>query len=743
MKTKRIISFLFLIMIILIPFNVEAKDYKIMLTFLSDGGTVASGNVEINGGVVFVKNTTKTEIVYNSSQTIKHINSLDGNTTFTLKNGNNSQTKTKEWYSTNYSTSKKVYFDNSKSYTVKEIAKMLDIDTSKITKTQEITLTANYKKVVPVESIAITTKKIIIGEDKESTLSIEIQPKKATNKNVTWKSSNEKIVTVTSKGRIKGIKAGKAIITVTTEDGKKTSNCKVEVKKTTSQAKPNKNVKSPRVTIKYYTNGGTLGKKHGKEISVSDGKILKDKKDEYQTILYNAKEDLANYDNEEAMNIVKKGYRAIEDKEWNTKKNGKGKSYSQSKEYKGTDFCNDTTKDCTVKLYLNWEKSPVQDIKINPEDNISVKVGETTNISVNVVGQSKLKWTISKPEIAKVTTSGKITGLNEGKTKITVTAKEDKNVSKSITVNVKKNSSEDIDEARTGYVYFLDTRHGDVAEDNESLESKSDIILINSNGKYGLIDTGFKTDCKDNPSIGVDGIVKRLKKLGVDKLDFLKITHAHVDHTACYKEVFDNFKIKTLYIKKDGMTQGVHQEKYKAIVSKAENSGTEVCDVKKSSCQQFYLGYISFKLYNTKYHDPRKYVKGTSEKKQKSRRKFENLNSIATVANINGRRVYFAGDLGNNANENIEEKTAEKVGDIDIYKTAHHGLSALNNSKKTIKILKPEYSITTFKSNDKTDITTDRMNNLSKGFNKKNAYFTANGLVKLTIDSKGNINFQQ
>ena len=46
MKIKKIISTL-IIMIILIPFRVEAKEYKITLSFFSNGGTVSSGNVEI------------------------------------------------------------------------------------------------------------------------------------------------------------------------------------------------------------------------------------------------------------------------------------------------------------------------------------------------------------------------------------------------------------------------------------------------------------------------------------------------------------------------------------------------------------------------------------------------------------------------------------------------------------------------------------------------------------------------
>ena len=95
MKIKKYITYLLLSVVLLIPFRVEAKDYKIMLSYFSNGGTVASGNVEVLSGVVFVKNDVKADITYSSNQTINHINSLDGTNTFTLKKGNDTQTKNK------------------------------------------------------------------------------------------------------------------------------------------------------------------------------------------------------------------------------------------------------------------------------------------------------------------------------------------------------------------------------------------------------------------------------------------------------------------------------------------------------------------------------------------------------------------------------------------------------------------------------------------------------------------------
>ena len=47
---------------------------------------------------------------------------------------------------------------------------------------------------------------------------------------MTWKSSDAAVVTVDANGKVTGVKAGEATITVTTEDGGKTASCRVTVK---------------------------------------------------------------------------------------------------------------------------------------------------------------------------------------------------------------------------------------------------------------------------------------------------------------------------------------------------------------------------------------------------------------------------------------------------------------------------------------------------------------------------------
>jgi uncharacterized protein YjdB len=69
----------------------------------------------------------------------------------------------------------------------------------------------------------------IIQKGKTKTLTATVYPSKLEDKNVTWTSSNTKIATVTSKGKVKGVKAGTATITCTSNATGLKTTCKVTV----------------------------------------------------------------------------------------------------------------------------------------------------------------------------------------------------------------------------------------------------------------------------------------------------------------------------------------------------------------------------------------------------------------------------------------------------------------------------------------------------------------------------------
>ena len=82
----------------------------------------------------------------------------------------------------------------------------------------------------PVSAVKLNKAALTILKGKTAKLTSTVSPTNASNKKVTWKSSNTKIATVTSTGIVKGIKKGTVTITATTVDGKKTAKCKVTIK---------------------------------------------------------------------------------------------------------------------------------------------------------------------------------------------------------------------------------------------------------------------------------------------------------------------------------------------------------------------------------------------------------------------------------------------------------------------------------------------------------------------------------
>ena len=98
------------------------------------------------------------------------------------------------------------------------------------TVTQSKKATCKVTVTQPVTSVKLSKSTLTISKGKTSKLIATINPSNASNKKVTWKSSNKAIATVTSSGVIKGIKKGTVYIYVYSVDGSKSARCKVTIK---------------------------------------------------------------------------------------------------------------------------------------------------------------------------------------------------------------------------------------------------------------------------------------------------------------------------------------------------------------------------------------------------------------------------------------------------------------------------------------------------------------------------------
>ena len=95
-----------------------------------------------------------------------------------------------------------------------------------VSATCNVTVTA----ATPVESVTLDQTTLNIEATKSATLVATVLPANATNKNVTWTTSDATVATVKD-GVVTGVAAGTADITATTEDGAKIAVCHVVVSK--------------------------------------------------------------------------------------------------------------------------------------------------------------------------------------------------------------------------------------------------------------------------------------------------------------------------------------------------------------------------------------------------------------------------------------------------------------------------------------------------------------------------------
>ena len=99
---------------------------------------------------------------------------------------------------------------------------------------KQFSLTINPKPTVSVTGVSLNKNTLELYTGKNETLIATVEPSDATNKNVTWSSSNDTVATVDNSGNVKAVGAGTATITATAADGSgKFATCKVTVTQST------------------------------------------------------------------------------------------------------------------------------------------------------------------------------------------------------------------------------------------------------------------------------------------------------------------------------------------------------------------------------------------------------------------------------------------------------------------------------------------------------------------------------
>lgn len=230
----------------------------------------------------------------------------------------------------------------------------------------------------------------------------------------------------------------------------------------------------------------------------------------------------------------------------------------------------------------------------------------------------------------------------------------------------------------------------------------SDIILLESENHFAMIDTGYQHQ--------LEQIKDYFKKLQIKELDFIIITHFHKDHYGSLEYLLDDYKIKTVYIKPysgldaftslgkiaDDNYRHQEMEQYQHTITKIKEKSNLIeitPDIKSVSFCQFQIEFLNTQatIKNVFHDENSPYFHQYVVK--------ENLNSCALLLTIHQQKIYLAGDLTDYEKDDerfsmANQKTASQIGKVAIYKSAHHGLDNCNHTN-TLEILKPDITITT------------------------------------------------
>lgn len=237
-------------------------------------------------------------------------------------------------------------------------------------KADKITATCEVTVIAPVETITLSPETCEIARGEEITLTATVGPEDATDKSVSWSTSNKNVATVDSNGTVRGVGKGQARITV--RSGNVSAQCTVTV------TLPVEGISLDKTSLVIGRGNTATLKATVTPADASDKSIVWSSSDA----------SVASVSDKGVVTAIKKGKAVI------------------------TANASGHTASCNVEVNV-----PVAEITLS-ESSLKLKRGETSTLVATVnpadADDPTVVWSTSNSSVAKVDANGKITAVSTG-----------------------------------------------------------------------------------------------------------------------------------------------------------------------------------------------------------------------------------------------------------------------------------------------------------------------------------------
>ena len=262
---------------------------------------------------------------------------------------------------------------------------------------------------ISVTSVTVTPSSgtlTTVGETLQ--LTAGVLPENASNRNVSWVSSNTSVATVDQTGKVTAVANGTAVITVTTQDGNKTAIANITV-----------SIPISVTSVTVTPSSGTLTTV-GETLQLTAG-VLPENASNRNVSWVSSNTNVATVDQTGKVTAVANGTAVI------------------------TATTQDGNKTATANITVRVPIS-VTSVTVTPSSGTLTTVGETLQLTAGVLPENasnrNVSWVSSNTNVATVDQTGKVTAVANGTAVITVTTQDGSiTATANITVNIVSNNT--------------------------------------------------------------------------------------------------------------------------------------------------------------------------------------------------------------------------------------------------------------------------------------------------------------